>query len=154
MSRDAAEASRHVRGPGSAPLKEGSLWTALFCVLVVAAAAATAAVLSQAGRFMRFAVSGQSMAPALPEGSWVIVDRRAYGRRRPSAGEIVVAPDPRQPERLLVKRVRSLEPGDTVWLEGDNASASTDSRAFGPIPASSIVGRVRWRYGPRPASLR
>ncbi len=132
---------------GNESFKEGSHRTALLCVLL-AITATVLAINTQAGRFMRFAVAGQSMSPALPGGAWVIVDRRAYLRRLPAPGEIVVVPDPRQPRRLLVKRVRSLEHGDAVWLEGDNALASTDSRTFGTVPASSILGRVRWRYAP------
>lgn len=33
-------------------------------------------------------------------------------------------------------------PSGHVWLEGDNPYNSTDSREYGPVPASLIVGRV------------
>jgi len=46
------------------------------------------------------------------------------------------------------------EPG--VWLLGpreyfllgDHRAASRDSRAFGPVPASALIGKVIWRYWP------
>jgi len=31
---------------------------------------------------------------------------------------------------------------------GDAADSSTDSRAFGPLPRASIVGRAVYRYAP------
>lgn len=33
-------------------------------------------------------------------------------------------------------------PAGHVWIEGDNSPASHDSRAFGPVPAALIQGRV------------
>lgn len=35
-----------------------------------------------------------------------------------------------------------------IWVLGDNRDHSVDSRAFGPVPASSVVGRVSFRYWP------
>lgn len=34
---------------------------------------------------------------------------------------------------------------DEVWVVGDNAHASEDSRVYGPIPLASVLGRVRLR---------
>ncbi len=121
--------------------------------MLLVALAVGIAVGRHARRFMRFAVAGQSMAPALPEGSWVVVDRGAYAHRPPAPGEVIVVPDPRQPQRLLVKRVRTVDSAG-AWVEGDNAEASTDSRTFGPVALASIVGRVRWRYAPCPGAVR
>ena len=39
-------------------------------------------------------------------------------------------------------------PGGSVWVMGDNRSNSEDSRVFGPIRESSIVGRVFLRIWP------
>jgi hypothetical protein len=36
----------------------------------------------------------------------------------------------------------------TLEVAGDAAEASTDSRTFGPVPRSSIVGRAVYRYAP------
>ena len=101
-----------------------------------------------ARRFRRFAISGRSMLPTLSPGDWVLVDEHAYDGRLPRRGDVVVAEDPREPARHLVKRVSFVDLHGAVRLEGDNADESTDSREFGPIPAANVKGRVRWRYWP------
>ena len=45
--------------------------------------------------------------------------------------------------------VRRLEPGQ-VFLLGDNAADSRDSRMFGPVPLQAFVGRPRIVLGPWP----
>lgn len=37
-------------------------------------------------------------------------------------------------------------PSDHVWLQGDNPSDSRDSRSFGPVPRSHVLGRVVCRF--------
>jgi signal peptidase I len=39
-------------------------------------------------------------------------------------------------------------PKGSVWVMGDNRANSADSRFFGPIPDSQIVGRTIWRVWP------
>ena len=34
------------------------------------------------------------------------------------------------------------------FLLGDHRAASRDSRAFGPVPSSALIGKVMWRYWP------
>ncbi len=97
-----------------------------------------------AALLFRVAVAGRSMEPTLRAGDWLLVRRTG---RPPRLGELVVAPDPREPARLVVKRVRSVT-GDAVSIEGDDHDASTDSRTYGPIPAGSIVGQPLLRYAP------
>jgi nickel-type superoxide dismutase maturation protease len=80
-------------------------------------------------------VRGRSMAPTLLPG-----DRLLVARLGPRAGDVVVATDPRDPGRELIKRVASVD-AFGVTLRGDNPAASTDARIFGAIPPS----RVRWR---------
>ena len=110
--------------------------------------AGVAAAFRVGRRFRRFAISGMSMLPTLRAGDWVLVDEHAYRGRLPRRGHILVARDPREPWRHLVKRVTSVDLHGYIRIEGDNAAASTDSRDFGPLPASLISGRVRWRYWP------
>ncbi len=91
----------------------------------------------------RTVVAGDSMQPAFAAG-----DRLWIGpavRLRP--GQVVAVADPRLPARLLVKRVHRID-GDQVDVRGDNQAASTDSRHFGPVPRSSLAGRVFYRYAP------
>ncbi len=39
-------------------------------------------------------------------------------------------------------------PDGDLWVMGDNRPRSSDSREFGPIPISSIIGQVFFRYFP------
>lgn len=102
-----------------------------------------AAGILAARRIRRVEVTGASMQPALEPGDRVLVVRA--GRLR--TGDIVAFPDPRLPQRTMVKRVAAAA-GDGVVVLGDNPDASTDSRHFGPIRNESIVGRLVYRYGP------
>lgn len=105
-----------------------------------------------ARRVSRVEVDGDSMRPTLLPGDRLIVVRG----RRPRAGDLVTMPDPRDPRRVVVKRVARIDgPVDgpvgrrqTVVVRGDNPGVSTDSRTFGPVPAGSIRGRVVYRYFP------
>lgn len=99
-------------------------------------------------RYTRYAVSGASMEPALHEGDFVIVDRKAFAGRLPRPGEVILAKDPREPSRTLVKRVTWVDLHGQIWVEGDNRPQSTDSRTFGRMGASGLVGRVVFRYWP------
>jgi nickel-type superoxide dismutase maturation protease len=120
---------------------------------IVAATAATWAATRATGLF-RVEVAGKSMTPSLRPGDWLVATRRGRVRR----GSVVVLA---HPERSLdlVKRVRAV-PGDRVdgrvlgpdefLVVGDNESASTDGRRFGPVPRRAIEGMVRFRYWPDP----
>lgn len=96
----------------------------------------------------RVAIAGRSMEPALEDGDWVLVDPDAYRSRTPGAGELVLAPDPREPERLLIKRVGSVERDGRLMLVGDAPDASTDSREFGSVSRAEVRGRPWFRYWP------
>ena len=92
------------------------------------------------------------MSPTFTAGDQVFWDPKAYiadANVLPQGGEIVVARDPRTPERLLVKRVVAISPdgngGFSAVLRGDNPSESTDSRQFGAVDASQILGKVTSR---------
>lgn len=94
-------------------------------------------------------VQGSSMAPTLLPGEWLIVERRTYAGRPPRVGEIVLAADPRHADRELIKRVAAVDPAaGTLELSGDAPDASTDSRAFGPLPIDAVRWRVVARYRP------
>lgn len=95
----------------------------------------------------RLVVDGISMEPTLSPGDRLLVLRLpARWPLRP--GDLVAVADPRAARRLLVKRVSSLGAG-TVEVIGDNATASTDSRDFGPLGRRAVFGKVVYRYAPR-----
>ncbi|OMJ19224.1 Mitochondrial inner membrane protease subunit 1 [Smittium culicis] len=77
-------------------------------------------------------------------------------------GDLVVSYSPNDPSKLIVKRLLGTQ-GDTVildplnsplserkitvpaghcWLQGDNYHASLDSRSYGPVPCTLIIGKV------------
>lgn len=73
-------------------------------------------------------------------------------------GDVVVAHDPERPGRLILKRVSNVgvgpppvsggAPSAVLTLVGDAPDESRDSRQFGPVPLSAIVGVVWFRYAP------
>jgi nickel-type superoxide dismutase maturation protease len=94
-------------------------------------------------------VRGGSMAPSLLAGDRLVVESRTYARRAPVPGEVVLAADPRDPQRELIKRVASIDAATkTAELLGDAPTDSTDSLEFGPVPVASIRWRAGFRYWP------
>ena len=114
-------------------------------LLVIAGASVLLAV---ARRYTALvAVDGRSMAPALLPGDWLVIESLSYRRRTPSAGEVVVAGDPREPHREVIKRVYPDAAGGYRLL-GDDPAGSTDSRAWGSVSANAVRWRAAFRYWP------
>ncbi len=99
-----------------------------------------AAVMARS-RMMRLRIEGVSMVPVLAPGDRVLVLRTD----RITVGDIVVFADPDGTEEVLVKRVAGVD-RSSVRVEGDNSGTSRDSRHFGPVPRSAVIGRVLWCY--------
>jgi nickel-type superoxide dismutase maturation protease len=116
-------------------------------VLILGLAAGTAGALLALRRIDAVEVTGASMAPALLPRDRLLVESLTYARRRPRVGEVVLAADPREPDRELIKRVAEVT-GDAIQLRGDHPALSTDSRAFGSVPAAAVRWRVALRYWP------
>jgi len=104
-------------------------------------------------RPFRVAVEGESMAPTLLPGDFLIAVRSGPVRRR----ALVVVEHPARGGLEMVKRVTAM-PGELVegvvlgpdeyWMVGDDPDASTDSRTLGAVPREAIRGIVRARYWP------
>ena len=90
-------------------------------------------------------VTGRSMLPLLQPGDLLFVDIHAYKHRSPQLDEIVVALHPQQSTLKIVKRVTAVMADGRYFLSSDNALEGSDSRMFGPLPVTSIVGRVTGR---------
>lgn len=100
--------------------------------------------------FRRVEVTGSSMSPTLLPGDRLVVIAPPFGRAPwPKSGDVVAVRDPRQADRILIKRVAAVHRGaGTLEVVGDDRQVSTDSRAFGPVPRTAIVGRAVYRYAP------
>ncbi len=117
----------------------------------------SAALVALSRTVRRVKVEGRSMAPAFLPGDCLVVVKPASrslavlfgGAPGVKPGEVVAVRDPRHPGRVLVKRVSSVDGNaGTVEVLGDARQASTDSRTFGPVPMSSVLGRAVYRYAP------
>ena len=109
----------------------------------------------------RAVVRGPSMFPTLVPGEYVLFDRLAYRRGPPRRGDVVLATDPREPARRIIKRIagapgervtvdgRTWTLGEGEWLLlGDAPDFSTDGRDFGPVGLQSIHARAWFVYWP------
>ncbi len=85
-----------------------------------------------------YRVAGDSMRPTYVPGDTLL----GWRWFRPQVGQVVVA----HAGQPLIKRVRQVLP-DTVWLEGDNPAASTDSRHFGPVSRSGLEAVIITKIG-------
>ena len=101
------------------------------------------AVLALRRRLDVVEVRGRSMAPALLPRDRLLVARLGP----PRIGDVVLALDPRDRGRELVKRVFGLDAAGVI-LRGDNLAQSTDARAFGALPPSAVRWRVIACYWP------
>ena len=100
-------------------------------------------------------VAGRSMSPTLnpPESRWLDV---VYVSKISdfTTGDVVLLKDPvRSDGTLIVKRVAQISRDETsVFVLGDNADHSTDSRQFGSVPSHLVEGVVKavifppWRW--------
>ena len=109
----------------------------------------------------RAVVRGPSMYPTLTPGEYVLFDRLAYRRGPPRRGDVVLATDPREPGRRIIKRIAGA-PGERVTVDGctwtlgegewlllgDAPDFSTDGRDFGPVGLQSIQARAWFVYWP------
>jgi phage repressor protein C with HTH and peptisase S24 domain len=81
------------------------------------------------------------MLPTYAAGDWLVATKP--GGIAP--GQVVVIERESRPGILLIKRVVRAQ-GQSWWVEGDNAAVSDDSRSFGAVEVTEIVGRIRFRY--------
>lgn len=80
------------------------------------------------------------MSPTFTDGQMVLVNKLSYLFKKPSCGDIIALKDPRD-QKILIKRIAKIVLTQYI-VEGDNKKHSTDSRVFGMIQRSDILGKV------------
>ena len=109
-------------------------------------------------KFKTVEVRGDSMSPNFNDGDWLLF-RLLPAKSKSSklvgklVGKVVLIQRQSQvgTDFLQVKRVvkvdESNESNETkFWVEGDNKSASTDSRSWGALDSSEVIGKLIFRY--------
>jgi len=104
-------------------------------------------------------VRGDSMAPSYNDGDWLLFSllpaKSKLGSKANSlVGKVVLVQRDSQAGKdfLQVKRVVQVTTDSTIakkiefWVEGDNKSASTDSRSWGAVDSSEVIGKLILRY--------
>lgn len=87
-------------------------------------------------------ISGHSMEPNIPNGSFKLVNTLIYKFRPPRVGEIVLFKYGRE-KKLFCKRITSSNgQNDNFGVAGDNLNDSLDSRKIGAISKPDIIGKV------------
>lgn len=99
--------------------------------------------------FSRFSLSmvfGRSMFPTYKEGDICIIDRRYQDIK---VGSVYCLQSPVE-NKVLIKRctyyASSLEENRAVYVVGDNGDESHDSRHFGFVPITNVIGEVVWTW--------
>lgn len=100
-------------------------------------------ILVAMGRRLRYRVEGNSMLPVLKDGEIVMVKPS----QKFEVGDIVLAQHPYKQGTKIIKRISAISDAGKFTLTGDNPQESTDSRVFGEIDASEIIGKVVSRKG-------
>ena len=87
-------------------------------------------------------VSGKSLAPEYLEGDFVLIAKIPFLMRRLHTGDVVVFRHPLY--GVLIKKVDSVsEDRGEVLVTGTHTN-SLDSRRFGAVRISSLLGKVIW----------
>lgn len=103
------------------------------------------------------------MIPTMSATGECVLENRLFSPQRLSRGDLVTYISPLDPSRIVCKRVIGL-PGDVVcvdptgqiapstehvvvpkghlWMSGDNAEMSRDSRHYGPVSMALVKGKL------------
>ena len=112
--------------------------------------------------FKAVAVRGESMSPNYNDGDWLLfrllpAKSKAKSMANELVGKVVLIQRESEFGRdfLQVKRVTQVHNDNDearIWVEGDNKSASTDSRNWGALDSDEVIGKLILRY--RRASIK
>lgn len=89
------------------------------------------------------------MSPTLAEGEFVLMEKGKV----PQAGDLGVFRHPEELDVHVVKRVVELNAHGSFVVRSDNPEQGSDSRTWGPLEASSMLGTVTLVLGRSEAEL-
>ena len=106
--------------------------------------------------FKAVAVRGESMSPNYNDGDWLLfrllpAKSKAKSKANELVGKVVLIQRESEfgTDFLQVKRVTQVHNDNDearIWVEGDNKSASTDSRNWGALDSDEVIGKLILRY--------
>ena len=106
--------------------------------------------------FKAVAVRGESMSPNYNDGDWLLfrllpAKSKAKSKANELVGKVVLIQRESEfgTDFLQVKRVTQVHNDNNearIWVEGDNKSASTDSRNWGALDSDEVIGKLILRY--------
>ena len=82
------------------------------------------------------------MLPAYRDGDVILIDPSACSESLPKPGEVVLVAHPFRQGVKMIKRVDHVTADGRFFVVGDNHAESTDSRSFGPLRATQLIGQV------------
>ena len=94
-----------------------------------------------------YKIKDRSMEPSLMDGDYIISNNLLYLVVDPSIGDIVIVKHPIK-NKKIIKRVYSKK-DKKYFIIGDNIENSDDSRRFGEVDKSSIIGKMIWHISKR-----
>ena len=84
----------------------------------------------------------------LPGDKVMVLDGKVYLNEIQLSEAYIPASTPLAHNGYLKNGVPIIVPENHIFVMGDNREVSSDSRIFGPIPISSLIGQVFYRYFP------
>ena len=105
-------------------------------------------------KFKAVEVRGDSMSPNFNDGDWLLFRLLpAKSKSDKLVGKVVLIQRQSQcgTDFLQVKRVIRVDETNKsnetkFWVEGDNREKSTDSRSWGALDSSEVIGKLIFRY--------
>ena len=102
--------------------------------------------------FKKVEVRGDSMSPNYNDGDWLLFRLLpAKSKANELVGKVVLiqrlsnlGEDFLQVKRVI--KVHNHNDEAQIWVEGDNKEKSTDSRSWGALDSSEVIGRLLLRY--------
>jgi phage repressor protein C with HTH and peptisase S24 domain len=93
--------------------------------------------------FKLLKVKGNSLMPEYHEGDFVVIRKIPFSSKKYRTGNVIIF---QQPDYgLMIKELFAISESETLLTVHGTHPDSIDSRDFGPINASDVIGKVIWQ---------